>query len=299
MMINSNEESHVEGSGMINFLQEEVEKIKNTLPPSYDSIAEFLAITRPIVEITLMNCGDWTDQVTWRSPGKPAFSHISMMLIHMLSKMRNVSYRQIEREINAHPSWLRALHLAKCPSHSTLSVFRSEKGEQFFKAFFQNLTDLFYRYQVVDSEEVIVDSAPILASMNFARANTTPKINLDHVEEFFTAVDVSPAVEALYIAHKRKYHPAAIIRFFMFEKLGGFLSTSQALTFVEETPEIAEILGFERNQIPSQSVLSYFLKVHGPVPELLRPMVEAVTDFFEECEATPEETDIDFFFWSF
>ena len=298
-MLQSNEDSHREGSGMLSFLREEVEKIKKNLPHHYDSIAQFLAISRPIVEMTLMNCGDWTDQVKWTTPGKPAFSHTSIMLIHILCKMRNVSYRQIEREINAHPSWLKALKLSKCPSHSTLSVFRSEKGEHFFKIFFENLTDLLYHFQLVNPEEVIVDSAPILASMNFARANTTPKINLNHVQEFFTAVDVSPAIESLHIAHKRKYSPAAIIRFFIFEKLGGFLSTSQALKFVEKNPEIAEILGFKRDQIPSQSVLSYFLKVHGPVPEILRPMVDAVTEFFEDCKATPEDTDIDFFFWCF
>ena len=297
-MIKSNENNQIECSNMLSFLQEVIEKIKKKIPKSHDFIAEFLEISRPIIEMTLMNCGDWTDQIKQAGPGKPAFSHASLMLIHVLCKMRHVSYRQIEREANAHPSWLKALQLTECPSHSTLSTFRSEKGEPFFKAFFEKLTNLLYQYQLVDSEEVIVDSGPILASMNFARANTTPQINLDHVKEFFTSVDVIPAIHALHIGRKRKYSPDAIIRFFMFEKLGGFLSTSQALKFVEDNPEIVKILGFKRGQIPSQPVLSYFVKVHGPIPFLLRPMVDAVTEFFEDCEATPEDTDIDFFFWS-
>jgi len=246
-----------------------------------------------------MNCGDWTDQITPSGPGKPAFSHTSLMLIHVLCKMRKVSYRQIEREVNTHPSWLKALQLTESPSHSTLSTFRNKKGERFFKAFFEKLTDLLYQYQLVNPKEVIVDSAPILASMNFARANTTPKIHLDHVKEFFTNVDVSPAVHTLNIAHQRKYRPEAIIRFFIFEKLGGFLSTSQALKFIEDNSEIAEILGFKRDQIPSQPTLTYFLKVHGPGPHVLRPVVDAVSDFFEDCEAIQEDIDIDFFFWSF
>ncbi len=297
--IQSNENRQGERSGTLSFLQEVIEKVKKTIPKSYDSIAEFLAISRPIVEMTLMNCGDWTDQMEQKGPGKPAFSHTSLMLIHVLCKMRNVSYRQIERELTAHPSWLKALQLPGCPSHSTLSAFRSEKGEPFFKDFFDKVTDLLHRYQLVNPEEVIVDSAPILASMNFARANTTPKINLDRVKEFFTRVDVSPATRSLTIGRKGKYGLEAIIRFFVFEKLGGFLSTSQALKFVEDNPEIAKILGFEKDQIPSQPVLSYFVKAHGPIPSLLRPVVDAVTEFFEDCEATPEDTDIDFFFWSF
>lgn len=298
-MSKSEENFQSEGSGVLNFLQEEIEKVKKRIPKSYDSIARFLAISRPIVEVTLMNCGDWTDQIEQVRPGKPSFSHASMMLIHILSKMRNVSYRQIEREVNDHPSWLKALRLIEAPSHSTLSTFRTQKGDSFFKEFFDKFTNLVYQFNLTTPEEVIVDSAPIIASMNFARANTTPRINLEHVRQFFTAVDVNPAVQVLNISYKRKYDPRAMIRFFMFEKLGGFLSTSQALKFLENNPEVVEILGFDGGLIPTQPTFSYFLKTHGPVPYLLRPMVDAVTEFFEDCKVTPEDTEIDFFFWSF
>jgi hypothetical protein len=286
-------------SGVLSFLQVEIEKVKRSLPKSYDSIAEFLAISRPIVEVTLMNCGDWADQVERAGPGKPSFPHTSMMLIHVLCKMRNVSYRQIEREINEHPSWLKALRLIEAPSHSTLSTFRAKKGEHFFKDFFNKLTDLLYHYNLTDSKEIIVDSAPIIASMNFARANATPKINIEHVREFFSTVDVSPVIQYLRTSNKRKYSLESMIRYLMFEKLGGFLSTSQALKFLEKNATVAEILGFKGGQLPTQPTISYFLKSQGPAPYLLRPMVDAVTDFFEGCEATPEDTDIDFFFWSF
>lgn len=298
-MSRTENKSQTGSSNVLRFLQEEIEKVKRCIPKSYDSIAEFLAVSRPIVEVTLMNCGDWTDQIERVGPGKPSFPHISMMLIHVLCKMRNVSYRQIEREIKEHPSWLKALRLTDVPSHSTLSTFRTKKGEYFFKEFFAKLTDLLYHYNLTDSKEVIVDSAPIIASMNFARANATPKINIEHVREFFSAMDVSPAIQVLHSSNKRKYSLKSMIRYFMFEKLGGFLSTSQALKFLERNPEVAEILGFEGGKIPTQPTISYFLKSQGPVSYLLRPMVDVVTDFFEVCEATPEDTDIDFFFWGF
>lgn len=285
--------------GVLSFLQEEIEKVKKTLPRSYDSIARFLAISRPIVEITLMNCGDWTDQIEQNGPGKPPYPHTSLMFIHLLCKMRNTSYRQVERELKEHPSWVKALHLKGVPSHSTLSLFRAKKGEAFFKDFFDKIADMLSHFHLTDSREVIVDSAPIIASMNFARANATPKINIDRVREFFSAVDVSPAIRPLHATTQRKYSLESMIRYLVFEKLGGFLSTSQALKFLEKNPEVAAILGFEGGKIPTQPSISYFVKSQGPVPYLLRPMVDAVTDFFDACEATPEDTDIDFFFWSF
>ena len=285
--------------GVLSFLHDEIEKVKRTLPKNFDSIARFLAISRPIVEIILMNCGDWTDQMEQKAPGKPSYSHTSLMLIHLLCKMRNASYRQIERELKERSSWVKALRLKEVPSHSTLSLFRAKKGEAFFKDFFDKIADMLSHFHLTDSREVIVDSAPIIASMNFARANATPKINIDRVREFFSAVDVSPAIRPLRTTTQRKYSLESIIRYFVFEKLGGFLSTSQALKFLRKTPEVAVILGFEEGKIPTQPSISYFVKSQGPVPYLLKPLVDAVTDFFEACEATPRDNDIDFFFWSF
>jgi hypothetical protein len=298
-MSKTEKECQTRSSGVLIFLQEEIERIKKTLPKRYDSIAEFLAILHPIVEVTLMNCGDWTDQIEQKGPGKPPFSHTSLMLIHVLCKMRRASYRQIERELKEHPSWVKALQLKSVPSHSTLSIFRTRKREDFFKKFFNKITEMLYHFNLMECGEIIVDSAPIIASMNFARANATPKINIKHVREFFSAIDVAPAIKPLYSSTQRKYSLESMIRYLMFEKLGGFLSTSQALKFLEKTPEVAEILGFEEGNIPTQPSISYFIKSQGPVPYLLRPMVDSVTDFFEDCEATPEDADIDFFFWSF
>ncbi|MFX1339822.1 MAG: transposase [Promethearchaeota archaeon] len=282
---------------LVDLLQDEVHKEKAQIPPSFDSIAEFLAISRPIVELILMNCGDWTDQIEHRDRGKPPISHVSLMLIHILSKMLGISYRQIERELRIHDTWLKALKLKKAPSHSRLSTFRTELGESFFQAFFSNLTALLHRFDLIQGDEAIIDSAPIIASMNFARVNTKPQLNLDHVKAFFTAIDVSPATCVLRIFRKSKYNPESFIRFFMFEKLGGFLSTSQALKFLNNYPEVVELLGFKNGHMPDYQNFTYFKRKHGAVSELLEPLVDAVTEFFELSKATPEASDIDFFFW--
>jgi len=283
----------------IAFLRDEVERVKSKLPKSFDPIARFLAISRPIVSVVLTNCGDWTDEVKREGPGKKPISHVSLTLIHMLAKALGVEYRQVERELKIHPTWLKALKLKKAPSHARLSTFRTEMGESFFKAFFDNLTELLRKFNLIQSGGAIIDSVPILASVNFAKANATPKINVERVREFFSSVDVDLAVRALDISRKTKYNPASFIRFFTFEKLGGFMSTAQALQFVQLHQEVAEILGFKNGQVPSQPSFNYFKNKHGSVPDLLTPLVDDVTDFFERCKATPEDIDIDFFFWSF
>ena len=282
--------------GVLDLIRDEVDAVKKKIPKSFDSTAEFLAITRPIIEVALMNCGAWSDQIESVGRGTKPFSHASLMLIHILSKIKKVSYRQIERELNEHASWLKALNLTRAPSHSKLSTFRTEKGAPFFKEFFDNLTNLLHRLGLIQGTSITIDSAPITASMNFARANTTPKINVERVREFYTSIDISPAINALTLSNKRKYSAESIIRFFMFEKLGGFLSTAQALKFLEKNPEVAKIIGFIDGTIPSQPTLNYFIKTQGSVPSLLRPLVDEVTEFFETCVDTPEDTDIDFFF---
>ena len=156
-----------------------------------------------------------------------------------------------------------------------------------------------FSLDLIKGNGAIVDSAPILASLNFAKANVKPEINLERVSEFFKSVDISPAIRVLHILRKTKYSPESFVRFFMFEKLGGFVSRAQALRFVKENLEVANILGFPSGQVPGQASFTYFMKKHGSVPQLLTPTVDATTEFFENCEATPEDTDIDFFFWSF
>ena len=66
----------------------------------------------------------------------------------------------------------------------------------------------------------------------------------------------------------------------MFEKLESFKSRAQALKFVKDTPGLSELLGFSENGVPNQATLNYFIKKHGSVPDLLKPLVDQVTKFF-------------------
>ncbi len=285
-------------NGILDLLQDEIDKIKRNLPKRYYNRAKFLAIMYPIVEIVLMICGDWTDEVKKTGRGRKPISHTSLLLINILAKMLNVSYRQVVRELNEHPTWLKALKLNKAPSHNKLSEFRTEMGASFFKRFFYNVRDLLYKLNLIKGDGAIADSAPILASMNFARANTTPRIDEARVKEFLEGVDVSPAINKLTITRKSKYNPESLLKFFMFEKLCGFLSRAQALKFLKENPPVAELLGFVNGNIPSQATFTYFTKKHSEISKLLKPMLNAVAEFLECGGSIPPDSNMDLFFWS-
>lgn len=292
-------ESNNETYSSLDLIKEEINKIKNKLPEDFDPIAKIMALSRPVIEMTLMNCGDWRDEREKTGRGRMPFSHITLMIIHIFDKLLNINnYRQMEREINAHPNWLKALNITKAPAHSTLSLFRTNMGEGFFKNFFYCLTELLNKLNLIMGNGVIVDSAPILASMNFARANRSPEINFKRVEDFFKSIDITPATRLINKGRKSKYNVESFINFFLFEKLGGFLSRSQALKFLKENPKVAELLGFKNGGIPTQPSFYIFENKYGSASILLKPLVDVVTDYFDNSDAIRDEYDIDFFFWS-
>lgn len=297
-MTESEIKSYKKSNGILELLQDEADKIKKNLPKRYDNRAKFLVILYPIVEVVLMICGDWADEIKKTGKGRKPISHTSLMLINILAKMLNVSYRQVVRELSEHPNWLKALKLNKAPSHNKLSEFRTEMGASFFKNFFYVIRDLLHDLNLIKGGGGIADSAPISASMNFARANTKPKFDEARVKEFFERVDVSFVIDNLKITRKSKYFPESLIKFFLFEKTCGFLSRAQVLKFLKENPHVAEFLGFMGGKIPSQATFTYFTKKHGDVSKLLNPMVEEVAKLLGCADSIPADSEMAFFFWS-
>jgi len=289
------EKSREKGNGILELLQDEVDTIKKKLPKKYDRRAKFLAIMYPVVEVVLMICGDWTDQVKQTGKGRKRISHTSLMLLNILAKMLNVSYRQVIRELNEHPTWLKVLKLNKVPSHNKLSEFRTEMGASFFKDFFSIVRDLLHDLNLIEGEEGIADSAPISASMNFAKANMRPKIDEVKVKAFFEKVDVSFVSNKLKSSRKSKYYPESLLKLFMFEKMCGFLSRAQVLNFLKENPPVAEFFGFPGGTIPSQATLTYFTKKHGDVSKLLKSMVGQVASLLGCADSIPPDSDMNFF----
>lgn len=289
----------------LEYTLEQIEKLKKKMPKSYDNIARILAMSCPIVELVLFEM-DYQEPV--RPPGsrgRPALSEKPLLLVELLSQtFISDSYRQAQRVLNTHPSWLKALGLKKAPDHTTLSKFRKRRGPEFFDKYFHQLKELLYGFGLVDpGDDVIIDSAPIKASQNFARSNSGIKINEARVREFFNTVDFTPAVKLIAPpsnhGRPQKYSNEVILKFNAFEKLCGFLSRSQALTYLKKHPQVAGIIGFMNGDIPTSSTIGGYINRIPPISWLMRVLVEPITDFFDSQQEYDDEDPLSFFFRSF
>jgi len=284
---------------------EKIEKIKKKIPKSYDNIARVLALSRPVVELVLFKMDYHEPDRPPNSKGRPSIPTTTLILVHLLSQtMISDSYRQTERNLNAHPTWLKALDLKQAPSHTTMSKFRKNRGIDFFDSYFHQLTELLFAFGLIkENDDVIVDSAPIEASQNFARSNSGNKINEAKLQEFFNTVDFTPAVNLIAPGcdrgRKRKYSNEVILKFIAFEKLCGFLSRNQALTYLKKHPSAAKIVGFSSGDVPSTPSINNYLKRIPPIPWLMRVMVDSITAFFESQADYDDHDPLSFFFRSF
>ena len=118
---------------------EKIEKIKKKIPKSYDTIARILALSRPVVKLVLFEMDYHEPQRAVNSKGRPGIPTTTLISIHLLSQtMISDSYRQTEKILNVHPTWLKALKLKKAPGHTTMSKFRKSRGLSILTLFFIN-----------------------------------------------------------------------------------------------------------------------------------------------------------------
>lgn len=284
---------------------EQIKKIKKKIPNSYDPIARILALSRPAVELVLFEMGYQEPEQAPNSRGRPRIPTTTLILIHLLSQtMISDSYRHTERILNAHPTWLKTLKLKKAPNHTTMSKFRKKLGSEFFDTYFHQLTDLLFALGLIkEGDDAIIDSAPIEASQNFARSNSSIKINEEKLKKFFNTVDFTPVVRLIAPAcnrgRSRKYSNEVILKYIAFEKLCGFLSRNHALTYLKKHPGTAKIVGFPNGDIPSTQSINNYLKRIPPISWLMRVMVGPITEFFESQAEYDDNDSLSFFFRAF
>lgn len=185
-----------------------------------------------------------------------------------------------------------------------MSKFRKKRGIEFLDAYFHHLTEMLFAFGLIkENDDVIVDSAPIEASQNFARSNSGIKINEAKLQEFFNTVDFTSAVNLIAPAcdrgRKRKYSNEVILKFIAFEKLCGFLSRNQALTYLKKHPSAAKIVGFRNGDVLSTPSINKYLHRIPPIPWLMRVMVDSITEFFESQADYDDHDPLSFFFRSF
>ncbi len=284
-------------------LEAEIERVRKDLPRSFDATARILALARPVVEVALLESGYGEEPERPRGArGKTPIPATAIVLVHFLAQLKTVgSYRQVPRVLANHPAWLKALGLRKAPDHTTLSKFRTRTGPEFFRRLFRVLVAMLAEFNLVTpGEDAIVDSAPVKACMNFARANKVAELDPARVRAFFGAVDFAPAVALVPVAGRGRppaYTPLAMVRFLVLEKLAGFMSRSLSLRYLAKHPAIAAAVGFPKGKIPTGAAVLAFERKVPPASVLVRPLVSAITDFFDAREDYDDADPLSFFFW--
>ncbi|MEX2718356.1 MAG: transposase [Candidatus Sigynarchaeota archaeon] len=214
------------------FALSEAKRVREKIPRDYGPIARFFVIMRPFVRVFLLARWDWSKGRYRKGiPGRVPIPKESMLLIHLISHLGIIrSYRQVCEEIAQHEDWMRALKTKKAPDHTTLCRFRKEAGPELFDEFFAfSIVVLKQAGGLTADTGVIVDSAPIEACVNFARANKRIKIDEARMTDFLEKIEISRA-DVLYPRKKKGgTRPSAIISLLMIFYLCRFLSRSQML----------------------------------------------------------------------
>jgi hypothetical protein len=288
-------------------IREEMDKIKKHLPKTFDMMACILALARPIVEVVLLECGIFEEAKPKHVRGKRPIPAWTLMLILIASTLSRIgSFREARREFDRNPAWLKAVGLKKAPSHAKLSMFCKAMGPLFFKQFFYKLTGLLLEFGVIDDKQAaIIDSAPVEACMNFARANTGPKLDTERIRAFFGAIDFTTAIALVQGNNKgakpgksKTFTDEMLVKFLCFQHTCGFLSRNQAIIYLKNHADISLLLGIPAGKALSNATVSNFEKRAPSQQVLMKSIVEQMTDFFDVHPDYDENEPLSFFFWA-
>ncbi|MHA1394267.1 MAG: transposase, partial [Promethearchaeota archaeon] len=134
----------------------------------------FDLILRPFVE-NLNMLYDWKPGMR----GKQPFDPVAVFKAILFAKLnKNMSDRELERHLLRNPHVAEALGFDKVPSHQTFSHFKRERLTiELLEEIFNNLRDYLVKSGIIDFSSVTIDSAPILAFANLAKANREVKLD--------------------------------------------------------------------------------------------------------------------------
>jgi len=287
----------------LDVLVKEVKRVQKRLPRSYDTMARLMALSRPIVEVVMLEAGCYQEELERQGKGRPQVSRVSLMTLLLFQQVKGLAHdRQMQRVLAQQPQWLHALGLKKAPDHDTIGKFRNSLPPHTWDAFFHKLTASLFAFGLMTGDsEMIVDSAPVEANQNFARSNAAPKLDEARLEAFLDALDLTPALRLIAAPSDRgrpaKYSNDVLLKFLLFEKVCGFLSRSQAVNYLPKHVKVARMLGFDPADLPTLANITSFLDRIPPVSWIIRPLVGQMTEFFDAQSEYDEEDPLALFFW--
>lgn len=225
----------------------------------------FDLILAPFVK-TLEQLYEWKPGMSGVQP----FSPVAMFKAILYAKVnKSMSDRELERNLlrNPHVAW--ALGFDKVPSHQTFSYFKRERLTiELLEEIFNSLRDYLIQLGVIDFSSVTMDSAPIIAFANLAKANREVKLEDSVARALFTDPTYQSLANQLirHLDYKKSFPDhvkkrSCCVNLAVLYELGGFLSYSKVSKYLnkKEHQELrqAATSGVE---IPSEVMISGFKK---------------------------------------
>jgi len=219
---------------------------------------------------------------------------------------KNMSDRELERHLLRNPQLAGALGFDKIPSHQTFSYFKRERLtieilEEIFNALRDHLVDL----GIIDFSSVTIDSAPIIAFANLAKANR--EVKLDDSMAYMLFMDETYRLLAQQLigclGYKRSFPKhvkkrLACLNTLILYELGGFLSYAKVSKYLEKKQRLnLQQAVSSDTQLPSEPTFSNFKKRFQAVVETeeFKALRKYLERFFSEL-CSPYDCSVPLFF---
>ena len=202
--------------------------------------------------------------------GVQPFSPVAVFKAILYAKLnKNMSDRELERHLLRNPHVAGALGFEKVPSHQTFSQFKRERLTiELLEEIFNTLRDYLVDLGIVDFSSVTIDSAPIIAFANLAKANREVKLDNSMACALFKDETYRLLAQQLIgqLNYKRSFPKhvkkrLACLSMLVLYELGGFISYAKVSKYLKKTQHIVlQQVVSSGTQLPSEVTFSNFKK---------------------------------------
>jgi len=200
--------------------------------------------------------------------GKQPFSPVAVFKAILYAKLnKNMSDRELERHLLRYPRVAWALGFDKVPSHQTFSHFKRERLRiELLEEIFNALRDHLANMGFIDFSSITIDSAPIIAFANLAKANREVKLDDSLACTLFEDATYQSLAQQLIerLNYKRSFPKhlkkrLACLNMLVLYELGGFLSYAKVFKYLEKKQHLTLQQAVSSGiQLPSEVTFSNF-----------------------------------------
>ena len=202
--------------------------------------------------------------------GMQPYSPVAVFKAILYAKLnKNMSDRELERHLLRNPHVVGALGFNKVPSHQTFSHFKRERLTiELLEEIFNVLRDYLADLGIIDLSSVTIDSAPIIAFANLAKANREVKLDDSMARALFEDETFQFLAQQLMgqlgyktslPGHVKKR--LACLNMLVLYELGGFLSYAKVSKYLKKKQHvILQQVISSGTMLPSEVTFSNFRK---------------------------------------